>query len=105
MRPAGKGALESLYFDYPQFAGSEVARQGSHAARGSVLLPASTRPLDAADIGLLAAAGLARVSVVGTGDPAPPRGVEPPPGAAREGAPRQGRARSASIPRARPPPT
>ena len=49
----------------PVFAGSEVERQASHAARGSVLLPASARPLDAADIGLLAAAGLARVSVVG----------------------------------------
>jgi len=24
MRPAGKGALESLYFDYPQFAARRV---------------------------------------------------------------------------------
>jgi molybdopterin molybdotransferase len=47
------------------FEGSGVERQASHAARGSVLLAASPRPLDAADIGLLAAAGLARVSVVG----------------------------------------
>jgi molybdopterin molybdotransferase len=48
----------------PVFAGSEVERQGSYAARGSALLPAGRR-LDASAIGLLASAGLERISVVG----------------------------------------
>lgn len=48
----------------PVFIGSEIERQGSHVARGGGLL-ASGRRLDPSDIGLLAAAGQARVSVVG----------------------------------------
>jgi molybdopterin molybdotransferase len=48
----------------PVFAGSEVERRGSHVASGGALLPAASRPLDAADLGLLAAAGLARVPVI-----------------------------------------
>jgi molybdopterin molybdotransferase len=48
----------------PVFAGSSVERQGSHAVRGSAL-QASGRRLDASNVGLLAAAGLARVPVVG----------------------------------------
>lgn len=48
----------------PVFAGSEVEPRGSHIASGGTLLPAASRPLDAADLGLLAAAGLARVPVI-----------------------------------------
>jgi molybdopterin molybdotransferase len=49
----------------PVFAGSEVEARGSHIASGGTLLRAAPRPLDAADLGLLAAAGLARVPVIG----------------------------------------
>jgi molybdopterin molybdotransferase len=43
--------------------GNEVERQASHAARGSVLVPAG-RQLEPAEIGLAASAGIACVSVV-----------------------------------------
>jgi molybdopterin molybdotransferase len=48
----------------PAFVGNAVERQGSHAVRGSALLPSGLQ-LDASDVGLLAAAGLERVPVVG----------------------------------------
>jgi molybdopterin molybdotransferase len=48
----------------PVFAGSAVEGRGSHAARGNVLL-ASGHRLDPIAIGVLAAAGVERVSVVG----------------------------------------
>jgi molybdopterin molybdotransferase len=48
----------------PAAGGSEVERAGSQAARGSVLVGAGRR-LAAAEIGLLASAGVARVAVVG----------------------------------------
>src|SRR3954466_6093306 len=38
MRPAGKGALESLYFDYPQFAARRVAELDGATARHPVLI-------------------------------------------------------------------
>jgi molybdopterin molybdotransferase len=47
----------------PVFAGNEVERAGSHAARGSALIAAGRR-LGPGEIGLLAAAGLDRVAVV-----------------------------------------
>jgi molybdopterin molybdotransferase len=47
----------------PVFAGSEVERAGSHAARGHTLVGAERR-LGPGDVGLLAAAGLDRVAVV-----------------------------------------
>ncbi|MFZ1104116.1 MAG: molybdopterin-binding protein [Hyphomicrobiaceae bacterium] len=59
--PEPPGAMAAIA---PVFAGSSVERKGSHAVRGSVLL-ASGRRLDASNVGLLAAAGLARVSVMG----------------------------------------
>ena len=36
MRPAGKGALESLYFDYPQFAARRVPELDGAATRHPV---------------------------------------------------------------------
>jgi molybdopterin molybdotransferase len=48
----------------PVAAGSDVERMGSQAARGSVLVGAGRR-LAAAEVGLLACAGLQRVAVVG----------------------------------------
>jgi molybdopterin molybdotransferase len=48
----------------PVVAGNEVEGKGSHAARGSVLASASRR-LGAGEIGLLASAGLERISVIG----------------------------------------
>jgi molybdopterin molybdotransferase len=73
--PAGADAVVRLEHAMPEppdavaaiaavFAGSSVERQGSHAVRRSVLL-ASGRRLDAGHVGLLAAAGLERVPVVG----------------------------------------
>jgi molybdopterin molybdotransferase len=47
----------------PVFAGHEVERAGSHAARGSILVRAGRR-LDAGAIGLLASAGCERIPVV-----------------------------------------
>jgi 3-(3-hydroxy-phenyl)propionate hydroxylase len=54
MRPAGKGTLESLYFDYPQFAARRV--DGS-MARHSVLI------VGAGPIGMTAALVLARYGI------------------------------------------
>ena len=54
MRPAGKGALESLYFDYPQFAARRVPEQDGAAARHPVLI------VGAGPIGMTAALVLAR---------------------------------------------
>jgi molybdopterin molybdotransferase len=74
--PAGADAIVRLEHAIPEppgavavispvFAGSAVERQGGRAARGSALLVPSARRLDAMDIGWLASAGLAHVSVVG----------------------------------------
>ena len=57
MRPAGKGALESLYFDYPQFAARRVPEQDGAAARHPVLI------VGAGPIGMTAALVLARYGI------------------------------------------
>src|SRR4029453_13207757 len=54
MRPAGKGALESLYFDYPRFAARRVAELDGATARHPVLI------VGAGPIGMTAALVLAR---------------------------------------------
>src|SRR3954464_12494025 len=54
MRPAGKGTLESLYFDYPQFAAPRAAELDSASARHPVLI------VGAGPIGMTAALVLAR---------------------------------------------
>ncbi|MBW8854868.1 MAG: hypothetical protein JF604_11220, partial [Bradyrhizobium sp.] len=38
MRPAGKGTLESLYFDYPQFAARRVPELDGTVTRHPVLI-------------------------------------------------------------------
>jgi 3-(3-hydroxy-phenyl)propionate hydroxylase len=57
MRPAGKGELESLYFDYPRFAARRVAELDSAAARHPVLI------VGAGPIGMTAALVLARYGI------------------------------------------
>jgi 3-(3-hydroxy-phenyl)propionate hydroxylase len=57
MRPAGKGALESLYFDYPQFAARRVPELDGGTARHPVLI------VGAGPIGMTAALVLARYGV------------------------------------------
>ena len=57
MRPAGKGALESLYFDYPQFAAPRVPELDGAAARHPVLI------VGAGPIGMTAALVLARYGI------------------------------------------
>jgi 3-(3-hydroxy-phenyl)propionate hydroxylase len=57
VRPAGKGALESLYFDYPQFAARRVPELDGAAARHPVLI------VGAGPIGMTAALVLARYGV------------------------------------------
>ncbi len=57
MRPAGKGALESLYFDYPQFAAPRVPELDGTATRHPVLI------VGAGPIGMTAALVLARYGV------------------------------------------
>src|SRR3954463_3035256 len=57
MRPAGKGALESLYFDYPQFAAPRVPELDGAATRHPVLIAG------AGPIGMTAALVLARYGV------------------------------------------
>src|SRR3954467_6659688 len=57
MRPAGKGALESLYFDYPQFAAPRVPELDGAATRHPVLIAG------AGPIGMTAALVLARYGI------------------------------------------
>src|SRR5947199_2666493 len=57
MRPAGKGALESLYFDYPKFAARRVPELDGATARHPVLI------VGAGPIGMTAALVLARYGV------------------------------------------
>lgn len=57
MRPAGKGALESLYFDYPQFAAPRAPELDGMATRHPVLI------VGAGPIGMTAALVLARYGV------------------------------------------
>jgi molybdopterin molybdotransferase len=61
---AAPDAPETIAIIAPVAAGNEVERAGSHAARGSVLV-AGGRRLGPGEIGLLASAGVERVSVVG----------------------------------------
>src|SRR5438128_4537513 len=57
MRPAGKGALESLYFDYPRFAARRVPELDAVAPRHPVLI------VGAGPIGMTAALVLARYGI------------------------------------------
>ena len=57
MRPAGKGALESLYFDYPQFAARRVPELDGAVTRHPVLI------VGAGPIGMTAALVLARYGI------------------------------------------
>src|SRR6188472_3802877 len=57
MRPAGEGALESLYFDYPQFAAPRVPELDGAAMRHPVLI------VGAGPIGMTAALVLARYGI------------------------------------------
>src|SRR6478752_6367932 len=57
MRPAGKGALESLYFDYPQFAARRVPEFDGAVKRHPVLI------VGAGPIGMTAALVLARYGI------------------------------------------
>src|SRR4029450_10902506 len=57
MRPAGKGALDSLYFDYPQFAGRRVPEFDGAVTRHPVLI------VGAGPIGMTAALVLARYGI------------------------------------------
>src|SRR3982750_931890 len=57
MRPAGKGQLESLYFDYPQFAARRVAELDGSMAKHPVLIAG------AGPIGMTAALVLARYGI------------------------------------------
>src|SRR3954447_22961770 len=57
MRPAGKGTLESLYFDYPRFAARRVAELDGATARHPVLI------VGAGPIGMTAALVLARYGI------------------------------------------
>jgi 3-(3-hydroxy-phenyl)propionate hydroxylase len=57
VRPAGKGALESLYFDYPQFAAPRVPELDVAMARYPVLI------VGAGPIGMTAALVLARYGI------------------------------------------
>src|SRR6476646_7874020 len=57
MRPAGKGALESLYFDYPQFAARRVPELEGAVTRHPVLI------VGAGPIGMTAALVLARYGI------------------------------------------
>ena len=57
MRPAGKGALESLYFDYPRFAARHVPELDGVVTRHPVLI------VGAGPIGMTAALVLARYGI------------------------------------------
>jgi len=57
MRPAGKGALDSLYFDYPRFAAPRVAELDGVTTRHPVLI------VGAGPIGMTAALVLARYGI------------------------------------------
>src|SRR4051795_8249588 len=57
MRPAGKGTLESLYFDYPRFAARRVAELDGATARHPVAI------VGAGPIGMTAALALARYGI------------------------------------------
>src|SRR6266404_6383611 len=57
MRPAGKGALESLYFDYPRFAARRVPEIDGVATRHPVVI------VGAGPIGMTAALVLARYGI------------------------------------------
>ena len=57
MRPAGKGALELLYFDYPQFAARRVPELDGAVTRHPVLI------VGAGPIGMTAALVLARYGI------------------------------------------
>ena len=51
MRPAGKGPLDSLYFDYPRFAARRVPELDGSTARHPVMI------VGAGPIGMTAAPG------------------------------------------------
>ncbi len=57
MRPAGKGPLDSLYFDYPRFAARRVPELDGATARHPVLI------VGAGPIGMTAALVLARYGI------------------------------------------
>src|SRR5258707_13591684 len=57
MRPAGKGTLESLYFDYPRFAARRVAERDGSMGWHPVLI------VGAGPIGMTAALVLARYGI------------------------------------------
>jgi 3-(3-hydroxy-phenyl)propionate hydroxylase len=57
MRPAGKGALDSLYFNYPRFAARRVPELDGATARHPVLI------VGAGPIGMTAALALARYGI------------------------------------------
>ncbi len=57
MRPAGKGPLDSLYFDYPRFAARRVPELGGATARHPALI------VGAGPIGMTAALVLARYGI------------------------------------------
>jgi 3-(3-hydroxy-phenyl)propionate hydroxylase len=57
MRPAGKGPLESLYFDYPRFAARRVPELDGAATRHPVLI------VGAGPIGMTGALVLARYGI------------------------------------------
>jgi 3-(3-hydroxy-phenyl)propionate hydroxylase len=57
MRPAGKGPLESLYFDYPRFAARHVPELDGVVTRHPVLI------VGAGPIGMTAALVLARYGI------------------------------------------
>ena len=57
MRPAGKGPLDSLYFDYPLFAAGRAPELDGAAVRHPVVI------VGAGPIGMTAALALARYGV------------------------------------------
>ena len=93
MRPAGKGPLDSLYFDYPRFAARRVPELDGATARHPVLI------VGAGPIGMTAALVLARYGITQRADRSQghvqrrqPRHLHRAPEHAYPGADRRGRA-------------